>query len=210
MVEISEWVEEHLHNLYGRAVSVSDKGLIQIDEKELKKVSSFLQKELVREVVNENDLPWRGHVWNNLNHFLEKATIGDVMVLPRDFKILKDRDRFLVMRETDLEDLNAFKLDTTTPVSLKVGGHNFTMDLTIAPSEEKVGSIVRTMVKLWPPTFKETGVVVSSLKALRSSKSVSRITRNRSRSLRILKSLGKTITSPIVAFSRKWLRLFQT
>lgn len=134
MVEIAEWVKEHLHDLYGRAVSVSDNGLIQIDEKELKKVSSFLQKELVREVVNENDIPWRSHVWNNLNHFLEKATVGDIMFLPGDCKILKDRDRFLVMRETDLEDLNAFQLDTTTPVSLKVGGHNFTMDLTKEPT----------------------------------------------------------------------------
>ena len=140
MVEIAEWVEEHLHNLYGRAVSVSDKGLIQIDEKELKKVSSFLQKELVREVVNENDFPWRGHVWNNLNHFLEKATIGGIMVLPGDCKILKDRDRFLVMRKTDLEDLNAFQLDTTTPVSLKAGGHNFTMDFTIEPTFSSDGA----------------------------------------------------------------------
>ena len=140
MVEIAEWVEEHLHDLYGRAVSVSDKGLIQIDEKELKKVSSFLQKELVREVVNENDLPWRGHVWNNLNHFLEKATIGDIMVLPGDCKILKDRDRFLVMRETDFDDLNAFQLDIVTPVSLKVRGHNFTMDLTKEPTFSSDGA----------------------------------------------------------------------
>ncbi len=140
MVEIAEWVEEHLHDLYGRAVSVSDKGFIQIDEKELKKVSSFLQKELVREVVNENDLPWRGHVWNNLNHFLEKATVGDIMVLPGDCKILKDRDQFLVMRETDLEDLNAFQLDTATPVSLKVESHNFTMDLTKEPTFSSDGA----------------------------------------------------------------------
>ena len=140
MVEIAEWVEEHLHDLYGRAVSVSDNGLIQIDEKALKEVSSFLQKELVREVVNENDLPWRGHVWKNLNHFLEKATIGDIMVLPRDFKILKDRDRFLVMQETDLENLNTFELDIITPVCLKVGGHNFTMDLTKEPTFSSDGA----------------------------------------------------------------------
>ena len=44
------------------------------------------------------------------------------------------------MRETDLKDLNAFQLDTTTPVFLKVGGHNFTMDLTEEPTFSSDGA----------------------------------------------------------------------
>ena len=63
------------------------------------------------------------------------------MVLPGGCKILKDLDRFLVMWETDLGDLNAYQLDATTPASLKVGGHNFTMDLTKEPTFSSDGAI---------------------------------------------------------------------
>ncbi|HIB95210.1 MAG TPA: tRNA lysidine(34) synthetase TilS [Candidatus Marinimicrobia bacterium] len=134
MVEVAEWVDGHLRDLYGKAVSVSENGLIQIDEKELRKVPPLLQKELVREVVNENDLPWRGHVWDDLSRFLQKATVGDIMILPDNCKILKDRHRFLIMRVTGEGDLNSFHLDTATSVSLKAGDHIFTMDLTTEPT----------------------------------------------------------------------------
>ena len=126
--DVSALLDREVSALYSGSVSLTAEGYFQIDEEFLGETPLFLKKELIRSIAEGDDSPWRGAVWDRLDSFLQSAAVGDILDLPRHFRLLRDRGRFL-LKQDQIEDIpDSIAFESSSPKALEVGGFRFSID----------------------------------------------------------------------------------
>lgn len=106
--EVDALVRKEMDELRPLTISKGSGRETVLDGKRLMESSSIVRKGLIRQLVSggENGAPWRNHVWLDVEDFLNYSRTGQMIRLPGDWEMLKDRNRFLLRRgRTDPGDI---------------------------------------------------------------------------------------------------------
>lgn len=78
--------------------------------------------------------PWRHHLWRRLENFLTACETGQVLHLPHGWRMLRDRDRYILTQEKR-ERQAAFEFAADHAVSLICGQYRFGMNVAPPPAQ---------------------------------------------------------------------------
>lgn len=65
----------------------------------LKLVPNLIQSRIIKTLTSDSDVSWRRHHWTNLSQFLESSETGDMLEMPSKFRLLRDRDYWIISNQ---------------------------------------------------------------------------------------------------------------
>lgn len=138
MKELEEFMEVVVREKTGKIVSSDENGLSVIDAGLLAREPTVIQKRLVYSLTTGDawQSPWRHPVWASLESFLQRSSTGDIHELPDGWRLLRDRDRFVLKpgQETKTDELTKeIQFWPDGHVWIPVGSHFFSIDVLPGP-----------------------------------------------------------------------------
>lgn len=83
-----------------RIVSTATHGELHLDIQTLNQLPVLLQVRVIKQLMEETDVPWRRHLYTDVKTFLSQASTGQVLTLPRAWQLLRDRTTFILKKGT--------------------------------------------------------------------------------------------------------------
>ncbi|MEE9168025.1 MAG: tRNA lysidine(34) synthetase TilS [Candidatus Neomarinimicrobiota bacterium] len=120
-------------------------GCASIKVEHLSKEPMIIQKRLIQRLTSSEgaESPWRHSVWVNLESFLKRSATGEIQTLPDGWRLLRDRDYYL-LEKTGQEQIDRGKKEIRFQVekhiSFSLGHHFFEMDIQPAPDQFSLNS----------------------------------------------------------------------
>lgn len=138
--ELDDMIQRLVRERRGSIVMESDSGHTILHAKRLSKEPMIIQKRLIFDLVslNGSGLPWRHPDWSDLGLFLRQSSTGQICDLPDGWRMLRDRDRFVLERPSE-EKLTRkgeeIQFRAENHVFFSLGHHYFAMDILPHPVE---------------------------------------------------------------------------
>ena len=136
MRSLENLLRAEVENLKTSLVSKDAFGRINIQTSAMAALPMEIQKRLMHQIVEADapESPWRHHQWLRLEEFLTGSKTGQVLCLPCGWRMLRDRDRFILAHENG-DRGEACRFAAERAVSVVCGDYRFQMDVTAPPAQ---------------------------------------------------------------------------
>lgn len=96
--KLAEFMNQTVANFISRHVYSKSSGVFTIYSDALSAVPEIIQTRVIKTLIGSDD-PWRRYRWVELSGFLKESETGNILKLPFGFRLLKDRDIWILSNE---------------------------------------------------------------------------------------------------------------